>query len=109
MEWYEYLASILTGLAVVIPLVVKLVQYVKLAVKEKNWEALLKLVTDLMVDAEKKFASGADRKEWVLTSIKAVANTINYDINYDEVADMIDNLCAFSKKVNPPTAEDAAA
>ena len=63
MTWYEIAISVLTGLAAAIPLVVKLVEYVQKAVKEKNWNDLLKLVTNLMEEAESKFDNGADRKE----------------------------------------------
>ena len=48
MEWSEFIVSILAGLAAAIPLVVKLVEYVQKAVKEKNWEKMLALVMDLM-------------------------------------------------------------
>ena len=36
MEWSEFIVSILAGLAAAIPLVVKLVEYVQKAVKEKK-------------------------------------------------------------------------
>ena len=81
MEWYEIVVSILSGLAVTIPLVIQLVKFVQQAVREKNWKSLLDLVTNLMKEAEDKFANGADRREWVLTCVKATADTINYDIN----------------------------
>lgn len=102
MEWYDILFRILSGLAVTIPLVVKLVEYVKKAIKEKNWSELLSFVMELMQEAETKFESGASKKEWVLTCVKASANTINYDIDLDQVGELIDSLCAMSKKVNPP-------
>ena len=47
MEWINYAVSILSGLAIAIPLVVKLIEYVKKAVKEKNWNKLLDLVMKL--------------------------------------------------------------
>ena len=106
MKWYEALVSILTGLSVAIPLVVQLVKYVEKAVKEKNWGDLLALVTNLMAEAEGKFESGSERKDWVLTCVKASADTINYDINLDEVSELIDNLCAMSKVVNAPKSEE---
>lgn len=92
--------SILAGLATAIPLVVKLVEYVQKAVKEKNWNALLKLVMELMAQAEQKFTDGATRKEWVLGMIHSAAKAINYDIDSAEVANLIDNLCDLTKKVN---------
>lgn len=94
------IVSILSGIAACIPLVVQLVKYVKKSVEEKNWNQLLKLVTNLMEEAEKKFATGAERKEWVLAMVKASADTINYTIDLEEVSKLIDSLCDMSKIVN---------
>lgn len=105
MEWHEIIVSILSGLAVAIPLVIKLVEYVQKAIKEKNWQALLALVTKLMEEAEHKFQNGADRKEYVMMAIKASADTINYEIDMDVVSELIDSLCAMSKVVNAPKVE----
>jgi hypothetical protein len=106
MKWYEILVSVLTGLAATIPLVVKLVEYVQKAVKEKNWNELLALVTRLMQEAEGKFDNGDERREWVLMMVKASADTINYDIDLNQVANMIDSLCAMTKVVNAPKVEE---
>lgn len=102
MNWYEVVISILSGLAVAIPLVIKLVEFVQKAIKEKNWRDLLELVTNLMKEAEGKFDNGSDRREWVITCVKATADTINYDIDMDVVGKLIDELCAMSKIVNAP-------
>lgn len=106
MEWYEILINILSGLAVAIPLVIKLVEYVKKAIQEKNWSNLLALVMNLMAEAEEKFDNGADRKSWVLGMVEASADTINYQINMAQVSELIDSLCEMSKKVNPPAIEE---
>ena len=106
MELVNFLPDILVGLAISIPLVVALVKYVKKAIQEKNWNNLLKLVTNLMVEAEAKFDNGADRKEWVLAMVQASADTINYEIDIEEVGKLIDNLCAMSKLVNAPSEKD---
>lgn len=103
MDWVEILkiiAAIIAGLAATIPLIVQLVKYVKQAIKEKNWIVVLKKVIDLMKTAESKFEEGAERKEWVLAMLKASADSINYDIDYDVISEMIDGLCAMSKIVN---------
>ena len=105
MEWYEIVISILSGLVALIPLVVKLVEYVEKATKEKNWNDLLKLVTNLMEEAEGKFDNGAERKEWVLMMVKASADTINYDIDLNAVSNLIDSLVEMSKVVNAPQAK----
>ena len=108
MEWYEIVISILTGIATAIPLVVKLVQYVQKAVKEKNWQNLLSLVTNLMEEAETKFDNGASRREWVLGMVEASAKTINYDVDLEEVGQLVDSLCAMTKVVNPPKEEEVS-
>ena len=112
MDWAEilkFIAAILSGLAATIPLVIQLVKYVKQAIKERNWNVVLNKVLDLMQVAETKFDEGADRKEWVLAMLRASADGINYDIDYDAIGEMIDSLCAMSKVVNPanPAKEEA--
>ena len=102
MDWVNVIVSILSGLAVVIPLVVELVKWVKKAVQEKNWTKLLTLVTELMQEAELKFEDGASRKEWVMMAIKASADTIDYEIDMEMVSKLIDDLCAMSRVVNSP-------
>ena len=105
MEWYEMITSILTGLAITIPLVMKLVEYVQKAIQEKNWGNLLALIMRLMAEAETKFDNGADRKTWVLGMVEASADIINYDVDLVVVGELIDSLCAMSKVVNAPNDE----
>lgn len=105
MEWIDILVSVLSGLAIAIPLVIELVKWIKAAIQEKNWQALLGLVTALMKEAEVKFANGAERKDYVMLAIKASADTINYQIDMDVVSQLIDDLCAMSKIVNAPKEE----
>lgn len=100
MEWTHYIVAILSGLATAIPLVVKLVEYVKKCIEERNWTKLLELVMGLMAQAEAKFDNGEERKEWVLMMVKASADTIDYTIDLDTVGEMIDGLCSMSKAVN---------
>lgn len=101
-QWLEYALQIVSGLVVLIPLVVKLIEYVQKASKEKNWNKLLELTMNLMKEAEIKFTDGASKKQWVLAMVKASADSINYDIDIEEVGKMIDSLCAMTKVVNPP-------
>ena len=102
MDWMEFAVSILAGLAAAIPLVVKLVEYVQKATKEKNWNKMLDLIVDLMEEAETLFADGAQKKEWVLAMVQASANSINYDVDLVAVGNMIDELCDMTKVVNAP-------
>ena len=99
---FNFIISIIAGLGAAIPLVLKLIEYVQKAVKEKNWGQLLNLVMSLMAEAESKFETGAERKEWVLAMVTASAKEINYDVDMSVISSMIDSLCDMSKQVNAP-------
>lgn len=108
MDWVQTIVSILSGLAVCIPLVVKLVEVVQKAVKEKNWDTLMELVIDMMTEAERKFSEGAAKKAWVMGELEAVAKSIDYP--YDDaakasVSKMIDDIIKASKELNVPKTE----
>ena len=92
--------ALLTGIAAAIPLAMKLAQYVKQAVQEKNWGALLGLVVDLMEEAEQKFDDGATRKDWVMAMVQTSAEYINYPVDMEALSVMIDRLCDMTKVVN---------
>lgn len=94
------IVALLSGLATCIPLAYKLVQYVQKAAQEKNWNALLGLVIDLMEQAEKKFTDGATRKEWVMAIVQTSAEYINYPVDSVALGELIDTLCDMSKIVN---------
>ena len=98
--WIQAIISILSGVAVLVPLMIKLIQFIQAGVKEKNWSQVLKLVMNLMADAEEKFETGAEKKEWVMGQLKALASTINYDVDWDVISDMIDRICDASKVIN---------
>lgn len=102
MFWLRIVISILSGIAVCIPLCVKLVTYIKANIKAKNWKPLLELIMDLMAEAEEGFINGADKKDYVMSQLKVLSNTVDYEIDWEVVSQLIDDLCAMSKKVNPP-------
>ena len=81
----------------------KLADTIKKATKEKNWNLLLKMAMNYMTEAEKNIASGAERKEWVLSMVKASAVNINYDLTEEDIqklSDLIDAICDASKIIN---------
>ena len=101
--WIRIAISILSGIAVAIPLIIKLVNVVKDSVKEKNWNLLMKMTMDYMTEAEKNIASGAERKEWVMSMVIASASNINYpmtDEDVKKIEDLIDAICDASKILN---------
>lgn len=103
MSWEDvgqFICIILTGAATAVPLVLKLVQYVKKSVQEKNWARLISLMLGLMEKAEGIFDTGEQRKAYVMTAVKNLADTIGYEMEEDELGELIDSLCSMSKIVN---------
>lgn len=98
--WINVIISILTGLATAIPLVIKLVSVVRESVKSKNWTALMQLVLRLMAEAEENYTNGEDKKTFVMDSIEAMKDTLNYDVDMDAVSAMIDSIVIASKTIN---------
>lgn len=103
MDWVEMVVSILSGLVVLIPLVYKLVGMTTAYVKEKNWNQIVTMVTEYMVTAESMFQVGSERKTWVLEMLKTSAKISNFDLtdeNLLKISELIDQICAASKKIN---------
>ena len=95
--------SILSGIAVCIPLIISLVNTVQKVVAEKQWNVLVSNVLQLMMNAEKDYESGAERKEYVMNALETIAVQIGYDFNDEakaKVSIMIDEICALAKVVN---------
>ena len=99
-KFVEYLPAILVGLAAIIPLVTALVKYVTRAAEDKNWNIIVKMVLDLMVQAEHDYSSGTERKEFVMNQMKVLAATVDFKVDWDKVSDLIDALCEMAHEVN---------
>lgn len=99
-KFVEYLPAILVGLAAIIPLVTALVKYVTKAADDKNWNIIVKMVLDLMVQAEHDYSSGTERKEFVMNQMKVLAATVDFEVDWDKVSDLIDALCEMAHEVN---------
>ena len=99
-EWVNLIVAILSGLATAIPLVIQLVKYVRQVSREKNWSSLVQLVLKLMVEAEQNYSTGAERKEYVIDTIKAMEGTLNYDVDEHTVAAIVDSIVEASKTIN---------
>jgi hypothetical protein len=96
----QIIVPILTGLAAAIPLVVKLIEAIQKANKEKNWKAVVNLVLSLMSEAEQIYATGGERKDYVMSSIKAMENSLEYDVDEKAISELIDAVVAATKKIN---------
>ena len=98
--WIGVITAILTGLATCIPLVIKLVQTIKDAVKSKNWAPLMQLILKLMAEAEENYSTGEEKKAYVMDSIEAIKGSLNDDVDMEAVSAMIDAIIIATKKIN---------
>ena len=99
-KWIELIIAVLSGLIATIPLAIQLVKYVKAAIQEKNWSKIMQLVLNLMTEAERNYATGAERKKFVMDSIETIKDTLNYQIDMEQISSMIDAIVAASKTIN---------
>jgi hypothetical protein len=58
------------------------------------------LVLQLMTDAEKLFATGEEREEYVISTIKSMESTLNCDIDENVIREMIKAIAKASKTIN---------
>lgn len=98
--WVGIITAIVTGLATCVPLVIKLVQVIKDAVKSKNWTPLMQLLLKLMAEAEDNYSSGEEKKAYVIDSIESIKGSLNYDVDMEAVSAMIDAIIIATKKIN---------
>lgn len=98
--WTTIIIPILTGLVTAIPLVIKLVDAIQKAHKEKNWKSVVQLVLVLMKDAEQNCANGADKKQYVISSIKAMEKSLQYDVDEEAIGELIDAVVDATKRIN---------
>lgn len=98
--WTTIILPIISGLVAAIPLVIKLVEYVQKSAKEKNWQAVVSLVLALMKEAEQNYTNGADKKQYVMSSIKAMEKSLQYDIDDNAIDELIDAIIDATRKIN---------
>lgn len=102
-DWIDVIISILSGLAVTIPLVISLIKTISDAAKEKNWSKIVDITLNYMQKAEQNIDNGASRKAWVISMVRESAVMINYDFNNEaeqKLSMLIDSICAATKHIN---------
>ena len=104
----EIAASILSGVAVCIPLVVKLIHYIKEAAAGRDYQKLIKLTMKFCEEAELLFGTGEQRKEWVMRRVEEVAKAMNVEVDMEAIGQLIDDVCAASKMINKPVRKENA-
>lgn len=98
--WMNIVLPIISGLVATIPLVIKLVDVAQKSAKAKNWKTVIQLVLALMKEAEQNYTDGAEKKQHVLSSIKTMESTLEYDIDEQAISELIDAIVAATKKIN---------
>ena len=101
--WINIIINVLSSLVIIIPLGVKLYRTIKDLVKEQNWPILMGYAIKYMSMAEKNMSRGAEKKQWVLDSLKTTAQNIGYNLTDSDLAkigEMIDSICDASKVIN---------
>lgn len=102
-DWIDVIISILSGLAVTIPLVISLIKAISDAAKEKNWSKIVDITLSYMQQAEQNISNGASRKDWVISMVRESAVMINYDFNNEaeqKLSMLIDSICTATKHIN---------
>ena len=87
--------EILLGVAIMIPLVKKLVEVSKQNIEQKNWYYFLDLILKDMEYAQDAYQDGKVRRDMVLKLIEVNADAANYPLTESEknqLASMIDSL-----------------
>lgn len=99
-NWTGVILSILSGVLTAIPLVIKLVEYIRKTIQEKNWTNVIQIVLKLMEEAEKNYSTGAEKKQYVMDSIAAIKDTLNCEVDMDAISAMIDSIVKSTKIIN---------
>lgn len=100
MEIVNLIVIIVIGLGACVSFAMQLRTYIRTAMAENKFDDIIKIALDLIPEAEDKFSTGAERKEYVMSNIKSISATMNGKVDLDKISDMIDAIVAMSKKVN---------
>ena len=100
MDILEIILAIVAGIGAAIPLAIQLVKYIKAAIAEKNFGNIMKLALDLMPEAEEKFSTGEERKAYVMDNLRSISSTLDYEVDFEKISEMIDAICKASKQIN---------
>lgn len=103
LKWIELAVSLVSALAVIIPLGIKLYNTIAELVRQRNWPRIMEAVVYYMEIAEDMFEMGADRKVWVMEMVQKTAIRLNYTMTEADLAnisDLIDKFCDMAKVVN---------
>ena len=100
MDYYHNIVYILAGLIVVVFIGMQLFAKIKPYLTNGQWYIPVIQAIQFMAIAEDKFDNGADRKVWVMETLKEAMTKLNIECNYEAISNMIDAICRLSKILN---------
>lgn len=103
LSWIKLGITVLSTLAVIIPLGYKLYKTINEIVQEKQWDRLMSLVISYMIEAENLMIKGEDKKKYVLSLIANTAKQVGYEIkdgDMEKISQLIDEICSATKLIN---------
>ena len=107
------IATLVGTVGALIPTIVTLLKFFKKNIKNKNWDIIIAFAKEAVIAAEKSGASGANKKQMVIDSVKASCASAGIEVNEEELdrlSSSIDDLISWyneMKKKNTTTKKKA--
>ena len=100
MEGIEIFKTIANILLIIVPIVYSIVSTFIHIIKTKNWNNLVELIYQWVVEAEKNYTTGADKKAWVMSMVQSTCKSMRIEFDENKFSSMIDNIVDITKQVN---------
>lgn len=100
MDGIELFKTIANILLIIVPLTYSIVSTLVNIIKTKNWNKLVELIYQWVVEAEQNYTAGADKKAWVMSMIKSTCKTMKIEFDENKFSSMIDSIVDITKQVN---------
>lgn len=100
LYWAKIICAIIAGIAVLIPIIVYAVKYIKKLISDGSLVDMFNLVMNLVPIAEQMFEEGTDKKKFVLDTIEKFSTENALTFDRDKVSELIDAIVAVTKFVN---------
>lgn len=100
MDIEHIVKSIIIAAIIVVILVIRLIKYIQSKRYTHDYRELEKVIIDLLLKAEYEFDNGKDRKEYVINNVESLNKIFGYNLNYDQISEMIDSIVDATNKIN---------
>ena len=106
MSTLDIILSILIGICIIIPILIRLIKVLNESASKKEWKTIIELISKFCSEAEGLFDVGSEKKEYVVKMITSVADGVGLKLSDNDIlyiSNMIDALIEMTKKVNVST------